>query len=135
LRPRTAENFPTGANHQLDYQTLKAFLNHKFIDAALFAQLQGILTLHQQLRRLEQEIQSRTQKQSRLATQQKELTDKLNPLRRDGGEGELRQRFVGKLGALEDERDRLQAEITDLERQIDELNDQLRQQLQQLQAH
>ncbi len=119
----------------LDYQTLKAFLNHKFIDAALFAQLQGILTLHQQRRRLEQEIQSRTQKQSRLATQQKELTDKLNPLRRDGGEGELRQRFVGKLGALEDERDRLQAEITDLERQIDELNDQLRQQLQQLQAH
>jgi len=119
----------------LDYQTLKAFLNHKFIDAALFAQLQGILTLHQQLRRLEQDIQSRTQKQSRLATQQKELTDKLNPLRRDGGEGELRQRFVRKLGALEDERDRLQAEISDLERQIDELNDQLRQQLQQLQAH
>lgn len=116
----------------LDYQTLKTYLRNKFIDDTLFQQLEGVLQLHQQCYQLEQEIQDRCRQQERLSSEQEELTEKLRPLQRSGNEGELRQRFVSKIGTLEDERDRLQAEITTLKQQAHDLKQQLQQQLQQL---
>ncbi|WNZ25693.1 hypothetical protein HJG54_24545 [Leptolyngbya sp. NK1-12] len=116
----------------LDYQILKTYLRNKFIGDTLFQRLEGILQLHQQCHQLERDIQDRCYQQDRLSTAQKELTEKLKPLQSSGNEGELRQRFVSKIGALEDERDRLQAEITTLEQQAHDLKQQLQQQLQQL---
>jgi len=116
----------------LTFKTLKSYLKDKYIDKALHDRLYDILDLYRQVRDIEREVQHRNQQQERLAKQQQEAADKLNPLGRDGEEGSLRRRFVTKIQTLEDERDRLLREIATLQQQIPALQQRIHQQIQQL---
>ncbi|MBD1909636.1 hypothetical protein [Leptolyngbya sp. FACHB-8] len=116
----------------LSYETLQRYLDEKFIDKNFYERLHDILDLYQQVRQIEREVKHRTQQQERFAQQQQEAADKLNPLGRDGEEGNLRRRFVAKIQELEDECDRLLREIAELQQQVPALQQRIRQQLQRL---
>ncbi|RMF65119.1 MAG: hypothetical protein D6742_13325 [Cyanobacteria bacterium J069] len=116
----------------LDYQTLRAYLHDKLINASLFQELRGILDLHQQIAQTQQEIQQLAHKRDRLSDEQEAISRKLKPLQTSGSESDLREKLVTKMSHLEDERDRLQDSITAQEQTRDSLRQQLRQQLQEL---
>jgi len=116
----------------LTFNTLQSYLDNKYIDKDFYERLHDILDLYRQVRDIEREVQHRNQQQERLAQQQQEASDKLSPLGRDGDEGNLRRRFVTKIEALEDERDRLLREIADLQQQIPALQQRIRDQLRRL---
>jgi hypothetical protein len=103
------------AIQKLSYRTLSKYLRNKFIDASFYDRLKGILDLYQQLQQHQDEITKRQQRREQLATELRLGAEKLQPLGRDGAEGELRKRYVAKMQEMEDTSDRLAQEIHTLE--------------------
>jgi hypothetical protein len=120
------------AIRDLSYRTLSDYLRNKLIDQAFFNQLNAILDLYQQVNQNRTEINKRSQQREHLATELESAAEKLQPLGRDGSEGELRKRYVAKMQQMEDESDLLAQEIARLETTHTQLQQEIQTQLQTL---
>lgn len=116
----------------LSHRLLQRYLQERFIDQALFQDLQGIVGLYQAQRDQQHQIDQQTRKRDRLLQEQQQVAQKLQNLGREGDEGELRSRFVAKMQSIEDESDRLAAAIARLETQQQQTQAQIQAQLQAL---
>jgi hypothetical protein len=116
----------------LSYRTLSNYLHDKFIDQGFYDRLKAILDLYHQIDQSQQEISKRQQQREQMATELRQAAEKLQPLGRDGGEGELRKRYVAKMQEMEDESDRLAREIISLETASTHLKQEIETQLQAL---
>jgi len=105
----------------LNYANLQSYLDGKFIDRALFDQLNDLLTLHQQVAERQVAIDDYTDRRNQILEEQEQVARKLQPLHQEGAEGDLRQRYVAKLQSMEDESDRLAQIIAELKQEILEL--------------
>lgn len=103
------------AIRKLSYRTLSEYLQDKLIDRSFYDRLKAILDLYQQLQQHQDEITKRQQQRERLATELRLGAEKLQPLGRDGSEGELRKRYVAKMQEMEDTSELLAQEIHTLE--------------------
>jgi hypothetical protein len=116
----------------LSYRTLSEYLKGSFIDQVFYNRLKAILDLYQQLNQNREEINKRNQRREQLATELRLGAEKLQPLGRDGAEGELRKRYVAKMQEMEDACDRLAQEIAHLETTNTHLQQEIQTQLENL---
>ena len=99
----------------LSHKRLSEYLDRKFIDKAFFNRIQSILDLYQQQSQNQRDINQYNQQRGQLANELKLAAEKLQPLGKEGSEGELRKRYVRKMQEMEDESDRLAQRIAALE--------------------
>ncbi|MEM9215563.1 MAG: hypothetical protein AAGD25_14615 [Cyanobacteria bacterium P01_F01_bin.150] len=120
IPPRSTHTFTTKARHMVSRheqlkdwsdRTLQAYFQDKLIDQAIFDRLKGILDLYQTLAEQQRELEQLRHKRDRQLKEQTQTAQKLENLNNTGEEGKLRQRFVSKMGVIEDECDRLLGEI------------------------
>ncbi|MEB3232422.1 MAG: hypothetical protein VKJ64_15535 [Leptolyngbyaceae bacterium] len=114
--------------------TLSSYLKDRWIDQVLFDQLQVILDRHQEMTRQQRERDRLHHQREQCLKEQGQTAKKLENLATTGEEGQLRQRFVAKIGQLEDESDRLLQQIQALEIQQQRLQTQIDQALADLSA-
>ncbi|MEM9002484.1 MAG: hypothetical protein AAGE59_03040 [Cyanobacteria bacterium P01_F01_bin.86] len=111
--------------HDWNYPTLSYYFQQQFIDRTLFDRLGSILNLHQTVARQQKERDHLAQKRQEQLEEQTRIAAQLQPLGTTGEEGKLRQRFVQKMNAIENENERLLQTIQSLENQIQDIQAQI----------
>lgn len=111
---------------------LRRLLEGGLIDRATAQAIEGVLALYRQAEEAGRQIQQLAQAREAVYKQQRQIQGNLGPLGREGEEGALRQRYVTTLGQLEDNLAALDAREAQLREEIARLEEQARQQLQQL---
>lgn len=113
----------------LSGERLQEFLHDKVLDQDTFQQLSAILNLFRQISVAEQTITEHEHERQRIFERQQRLQQQLAPLRSDGEEGALRQRYVATLAQLEDQVERIDAAIAEQQALIQKLKERIERRL------
>lgn len=116
----------------LSYEMLLEYLRDRFIDNSLFNELSIILNLYKTIQQNQKLISQHSRQKEKLAEEQQHLAQKIQPLNREGNEGDLRRRYVAKMNTLEDESERMDTAIASLEANNLEIHNQIHTHLQAL---
>jgi hypothetical protein len=87
---------------RLQLKTLEHYLKNKYLDQATFNQLEQLLDLYDNKRKLEDETRKLAESRKQIYIRQTQIQGNLAPLANTGEEGRLRARLVAELGKLED---------------------------------
>ncbi|WP_322488946.1 hypothetical protein [Chloroflexus sp.] len=110
-------------------ERLQEFLRDKVLDQDTFQRLFAILNLFRQISAAEQTIAEHEHERRRIFERQQRLQQQLTPLRSDGEEGALRQRYVATLAQLEDQVERIDAAIAEQQALIEKLKERIERRL------
>lgn len=110
-------------------EQLQELLRNKVLNEATFQRLAGILNLFRQISAAEQTIAEHERERQRIFERQQRLQQQLAPLRSDGEEGALRQRYVATLAQLEDQVEQIDAAIAEQQALIQKLKERIERQL------
>lgn len=113
-------------------EQLQQWLRDKVLDAGTFQQLSGVLNLFRQISAAEQTIAERERERQRIFERQQRLQQQIAPLRSDGDEGALRQRYVATLAQLEDQVEQIDTAIAEQHALIQKYKDQIERRLRRL---
>ena len=116
----------------LNARIFQEYLQNKFIDDRFFQGLVTILDLSKSVENLRKSVERHWEILNKLAQEQKETAEKMQPLGRDDEEGQLRRRLVAKIQLLEDDRDRMMGEINRWQADLQDLEAQINQEIQKL---
>jgi hypothetical protein len=105
----------------LDYVGIRRYFDARFIDKQTFDALSEVLRYEQEIRRIQQVLDSNAQQDQHLSQQQSEATTNLQRLDREGEEGRTRQAFVAKVQRWDLQREALSQESNRLKPQIEAL--------------
>lgn len=110
-------------------EQLQELLRNKVLNEATFQRLAGILNLFRQISAAERTIAERERERQRIFERQQRLQQQLAPLRSDGEEGALRQRYVATLAQLEDQIEQIDAAIAEQQALIQTLKERIERRL------
>jgi len=113
-------------------EQLQNFLRDKVLDDRTFQRLKGVINLFHQIEAARQTMKQHEAEQKRIVERQQQLRQKIEPLRSDGEEGMLRQRYIASLAQLEDQLERLDTAIAEQQALIQKLTSQVERRLQRL---
>ncbi|MFN3374675.1 MAG: hypothetical protein ACK44M_14055, partial [Chloroflexus sp.] len=113
-------------------EQLQQWLRDKVLDAGTFQRLSGVLNLFRQISAAEQTIAERERERQRIFERQQRMQQQIAPLRSDGDEGALRQRYVATLAQLEDQLEQIDTAIAEQQALIQKYKDQIERRLRRL---
>jgi hypothetical protein len=111
---------------------IQDFLSRGLLDPALARSLDGILALYRQIDEAKAHIAQAEQEREAIFAHQRQIQGNLQPLGREGEEGELRRRYVATLATLEDQLGAIATRIDDLQATITRLEEQAARRLKRL---
>jgi hypothetical protein len=105
----------------LSMQQLQRYMRSRLLDEELGAALGEIIGLYQRIGGLERQLRDIEKEREKIHKQQTMIQGNLQPLGREGSEGELRQRYVRELTSQEDRLQALSNQEQNLQQQIADL--------------
>lgn len=117
------------AIRSVSMQQLRQYMQHRVLDQQLGAALGEIIGIYQRIAALEQRLNDIDKERQKIYQQQAIIQGNLQPLGREGSEGDLRQRYVRELNAQEDRLLALNQEEIDAQQQIAALQQEANQRL------
>ncbi len=115
-------------------EQLQEWLRDQVLDRVTAQRLASVLNLLRQIDAAQRAIDEATKERQRVFERQQRLQQQIAPLRSDGDEGSLRQRYVATLAQLEDRVDQIEAEIAAQQATIQRLKSQIEKRLRQMKA-
>jgi hypothetical protein len=111
---------------------IQEFLSRGLLDPALAKALDGILALYRQIDEAKTQITQAEDEREAIFAHQQHIQGSLQPLGREGEEGELRRRYVATLSGLEDQLSVITDRINELQATIARLEEQAMRRLKRL---
>lgn len=116
----------------LNFNNLKKYMDNKYLDDNLLAELEDVLNTMQSVKDITKEIDKLIVEKDELWVKQEEYRRNMGALGTTGKEGELRLRAVGQLEVAQDRIEAIEAEIADLKEKIVETEKQVNEMIAQL---
>ncbi|WP_298820469.1 hypothetical protein [Chloroflexus sp.] len=113
-------------------ELLQELLQENVIDRATLQRLKGVFDLLRQIDAANQAIANHERERQLIFERQQRLQQQIAPLRSDGEEGALRQRYVTTLAQLEDQLEQIDAAIAEQRALIEKLQTQIKRRLSRL---